>query len=64
MRKVVADYKRIIIGTMGFCTFNNVLFLSYFLSLTPSMNGFVKLPLTHCLVNLIVMSVFILSELC
>ena len=31
---------------MGSCLFNNVSFLSYFLPLTFSVNGFVELPAT------------------
>ena len=40
---------------MGSCLFNNVSFLSYFLTLMPSVNGWS--------VNLVIMSVFILCEL-
>ena len=40
---------------MGSCLFNNVSFLSYFLTLMPSVNGWS--------VNFVIMSVFILSEL-
>ena len=46
---------------LGSCLFDNVSFLSYFLTLTPSMNDFAELPATR-LVNLIGMPVFILSE--
>ena len=31
-------------GAIGSCLFNDVLFLSYFLTLTPSVNGFAELP--------------------
>ena len=31
-------------GLLGSCIFNNVSFLSYFLTLTPSVNGFALLP--------------------
>ena len=31
---------------VGSCVFNNVSFLSYFLTLTPSVDGFAELPAT------------------
>ena len=34
------------VGALGSCLFNYVLFLSYFLTLTPSVNGFAELPAT------------------
>ena len=34
------------VGAKGSCLFNNVSFLSDFLTLTPSVNGFVELPAT------------------
>ena len=34
------------VGAMSSCLFNNVSFLSYFLTLTPSVHGFAELPAT------------------
>ena len=42
----------------GSCLCNDVSFLSYFLTLTPSVSGFAELSVT-LLVNVVVMSVFI-----
>ena len=33
-------------GALGSCLFNNVSYLSYFLILMPSVNGFAELPAT------------------
>ena len=33
-------------GALGSCLFNNVSFLTYFLTLTPSVNDFAELPAT------------------
>ena len=43
MRNVMVCYR--VMLCRGFL-FNNVSFLSYFLTLTPSMNGFAELPAT------------------
>ena len=61
MRNVVAGYRRIL--CKGSCLFNNVsIFSCVLITLTLSLNGFGELSAILS-VNLVVMSVFILSEL-
>ena len=45
VRNMVAGYRLVLCRGYGFVgLFNNMLFLSYFLSLTPSVNSFAELP--------------------
>ena len=37
---------RCYVGVLGSCLFNNVLFLSYFLTVMPFVNCFIELPAT------------------
>ena len=46
MRNVVAGYRLKLCRALDSCIFYNVSFLSYFLTLTPSVNGFAELPAT------------------
>ena len=45
MRNVVAGYNLMLcyVGALGTCLFNNVRFLSCFLTLTPPVNGLAEL---------------------
>ena len=43
---MVACYRLMLLGALGSCLFNNMSFLSIFLTLTPSVNGFAELPAT------------------
>ena len=40
------------VGALGSCLFNNVSFLSYFLTLTPSVNGFAELPVQQSIMSI------------
>ena len=45
MRNVVAGYRLMLCSrALGSCLYNNVSFFSYFLILTPSVNGLAELP--------------------
>ena len=46
MRNVRAGYRRILCRSYGSGLSNSVSFLSYFLNLTPPVNGFTELPAT------------------
>ena len=46
MRNVVAGYRLIYVGALGSYLFNDVSFHSYFVTLTPSVNGFAEQPAT------------------
>ena len=50
-------------SALGSCLFNNVSFLSKFINVMSSMNGFAYTAQVQWLVNLVVMSVSILSAL-
>ena len=52
MRNVVAGCRLMLcIGALGSCHLNSVSFLSYFLTLTPPVNGFAELQATLSLIS-------------